>query len=61
MRTSAAKCGAILNSLLAMLLQPEYQRLLAGFELVKLKLGEVLHEPGMPIRYVYFPVDSLFA
>ena len=45
------------NSLLAALPPAEYQRLLAGLEPVTLKFGEVLQEPGVPIRYVYFPVD----
>ncbi|TAK82627.1 MAG: Crp/Fnr family transcriptional regulator [Betaproteobacteria bacterium] len=45
------------NSLLAALPPAEHQRLLAGLEPVTLKFGEVLQEPGVPIRYVYFPVD----
>ena len=48
------------NSLLTALPHAEYQRLLAaGLEPVTLKFGEVLHEPGVPIRYVYFPIDSV--
>ena len=47
-------------SLLASLPHVEYQRLLAaGLEPVSLKFGEVLHESGMPIRYVYFPVNCV--
>lgn len=45
------------NTLLAALPYAEYQRLLAGLEPVTLKFGEVLQEPGVKIRYVYFPVD----
>lgn len=45
------------NILLASLPYAEYQRLLLGLEPVTLKFGEVLQEPGMQIRYVYFPVD----
>lgn len=52
---------AIANSLLAALPRAEYQRLLAGLEPVTLKFGEVLHEPGVPIRYVYFPVDCVIS
>lgn len=45
------------NSLLAALPPEEYRRLLDGLEPVTLKFGEVLQEPGVQIRYVYFPVD----
>ena len=49
----------IANSLLAALPRRDYQRLRAGLEPVTLKFGEALYEPGDPIRYVYFPNDSL--
>ena len=49
------------NSLLASLPHAEYERLLAGLEPVTLKFGEVLHEPGVPIRYVYFPIDCVIS
>jgi hypothetical protein len=49
----------IANSLLAALPRKYYQRLRAGLEPVTLKFGEVLYEPGDPIRYAYFPNDSL--
>ena len=49
----------ITNRLLAALPRAEYQRLLANLEPVPLISGEVLYEPGDPIRYVYFPNDSL--
>jgi CRP-like cAMP-binding protein len=45
------------NRLLSALPDDEYERLFAGFEPVKLTYGEVLYEPGEPIRYVYFPND----
>ena len=54
-----AKVGSIANSLLATLPREEYQRLHAGLEPVTLTYGEVLYEPGDPIRYAYFPCDSL--
>jgi CRP-like cAMP-binding protein len=58
-RTPAMNRGPIANSLLAALPRAEYRHLLAGLEPVTLKLGEVLHEPGVPIRYVYFPVSCV--
>jgi CRP-like cAMP-binding protein len=53
----AANQASITNSLLAALPLKDYLSLLPGLEPVTLKFGEVLHEPGVPIRYVYFPVD----
>jgi CRP-like cAMP-binding protein len=49
----------IVNSLLAALPRMEYQRLAGGLEPVTLTFGEVLYEPGEPIRHVYFPNKSL--
>lgn len=49
----------IANKLLAALPCAEYQRLLANLEPVTLTYGEVLYEPGEPIKHVYFPNDSL--
>jgi CRP-like cAMP-binding protein len=49
----------VANRVLAALPRADYQRLLPGLEPVTLKFGEVLHEPGAPIRYVYFPVDCV--
>jgi len=49
----------IANHLLAALPRKEYQRLLTSLEPVTLTFGEVLYEPGKPIRHVYFPGDSL--
>lgn len=48
----------IANRLLAALPRAEYQRLLANLVPVTLTFGEVLYEPGDPIKYVYFPNDS---
>jgi CRP-like cAMP-binding protein len=60
-RTSAANRedadDPIANSLLAALPNAEYQRLLADLEPLTLQFGEILHEPEVPIRYVYFPID----
>jgi CRP-like cAMP-binding protein len=49
----------IANKLLAKLSGKNYQRLLTGLEEVTLTFGEILYEPGKPIRYVYFPNDAL--
>jgi CRP-like cAMP-binding protein len=49
----------VANSLLAELPGRNYQRLLPGLELVTLKFGDVLYEPGQKIRHVYFPGNSL--
>lgn len=52
---------AMRNRLLAALPRAECQRLLAPLELVTLRCGEVLHEPGMPVAHLYFPVDCVIA
>lgn len=57
----AANEASIANSLLAALPHAAYQRLAAALEPVTLKFGEVLHEPGEPIRYVYFPINCVIA
>ncbi len=57
----AAANQAIINSVLAALPRAEFQRLRAGLEPVTLKFGEVLHEPEVPIRYVYFPIDCVIS
>lgn len=49
----------VANNLLAALKHWEYQRLAPSLEPITLTLGAVLHEPGEPIRFVYFPVDCI--
>jgi CRP-like cAMP-binding protein len=49
----------IANSLLAALPRTEYERLISGLEPVKLAFGEVLYQPGEPIRHAYFPINCL--
>ena len=48
-----------LNSLLAALPPPEYERLLPNLQLLSLDLGETLSEPGCPMDYIYFPISSI--
>jgi CRP-like cAMP-binding protein len=47
------------NHLLAALPASDYERLLPHLELIPLKLGEVLSEPGVQLRHVYFPTTSI--
>ena len=49
----------VANSLLASLPRKDYLRLLAGLEPVTLTFGEIVYEPGKPIRHIYFPNDAL--
>jgi CRP-like cAMP-binding protein len=48
-----------LNRLLAALPPEDLQRWLAGLELVKLPLGEVLYEPGNTLSHIYFPTTVI--
>jgi len=47
------------NRLLDALPPAEHERLMSGCEPVELAFGEVLYQPGGPIRHAYFPVDCL--
>ena len=47
------------NHLLAALLDAEYSRLLPHLELVPMLLGDVLHESGAKLQYVYFPTTAI--
>ncbi|MDP1537708.1 MAG: Crp/Fnr family transcriptional regulator [Burkholderiales bacterium] len=49
------------NRLLAALPQQDYQRLIRHLEPVSLALGQVLYEPGSPIRHVYFPENGVIS
>jgi CRP-like cAMP-binding protein len=56
-RMSTRKPAA--NRVLAAIPKNDYQRLRAQLELVTLKFGRILYEPGQAIRHVYFPIDCL--
>jgi CRP-like cAMP-binding protein len=49
------------NRVLASIPDKKYRRLQAHLEPIELKFGEVLYEPGNPIRQVYFPIDCLIS
>lgn len=49
------------NRVLATIPPSEYKRLQLHLEPVTLKFGQVLYNPGKPIRHVYFPVDCLIS
>jgi CRP-like cAMP-binding protein len=50
-----------MNQVLASIPAKEYKRLQAHLEPTELKFGQVLYEPGKPIRHVYFPLDCLIS
>lgn len=45
--------------LLAALPADDFERLFPNLELVTMPLGQVLSEPGIPMRYVYFPTTAI--
>lgn len=47
------------NRLLAVLPEPERERIFPHLELVSLSLGEVLYECGKQLQYVYFPTTAI--
>ena len=49
------------NRLLAALEMEDFALLEPHFESVTLSLGQVLYEPGDPIRHVYFPHDAMIS
>ena len=53
--------SSAVNRLLATLPRNEYRRLLPKLTSVNLVLGELLYEPGIAIKYVYFPNDSIIS
>ncbi|MEP7296117.1 MAG: Crp/Fnr family transcriptional regulator [Burkholderiales bacterium] len=47
------------NHLLAHLPVAEFERLLADLELVPMRLGEMLYEPGQRLQHAYFPTTAV--
>ena len=47
------------NHLLAALPTAEYERLAPHLELVAMRLGESVYEPGGQLQYVYFPTTAI--
>src|SRR4026209_2987251 len=47
------------NHLLAALLPAEFERLSPHLELVPMRLGEILYEPGGQMQHAYFPTTSI--
>ena len=47
------------NHLLAALPAAEYERLAAHLELVPMRLGDTLYEPGGQLRHAYFPTTAI--
>src|SRR5512141_704991 len=58
-RVPVSPQASVANGLLAALPRQEYLRLVDNLEQVAVTYGEVLYAPGDPIRYVYFPNDSI--
>ena len=47
------------NHLLAALPAAEFERLVAQLELVPMRLGEILYEPGTQMQHAYFPTTAI--
>jgi CRP-like cAMP-binding protein len=56
---AAARHSPRRNHLLNALPPGDYERLAPFLELVPMSLGEVLYEPGIRMRHVYFPTTSI--
>lgn len=55
----AATHGPRQNHLLAALPATDFERLQPHLKLIPLPLGEALYEPGIVLRYLYFPTNSI--
>ncbi|MHB1730662.1 MAG: Crp/Fnr family transcriptional regulator [Leptospirillum sp.] len=47
------------NHLLSMLTDSESSRLIPSLDFIQMKLGDVLYEPNLPMKYVYFPSNGI--
>jgi CRP-like cAMP-binding protein len=47
------------NHLLSMLTESEFSRLFPSLDFIQMKLGDVLYEPNLPMKYVYFPSNAI--
>ena len=47
------------NHLLAALPTAEFERVAAHLELVPMRLGEILYEPGGQMEHAYFPTTAI--
>ena len=47
------------NHLLAALPADDFERVFPNLKLVTMPLGQVLSDPGLPMRYVYFPTTAI--
>jgi CRP-like cAMP-binding protein len=47
------------NHLLDALPAAEYERIASHLELIPMNLGDVIYEPGIKLRHVYFPTTSI--
>ena len=58
-RDANISVGPHLNHLLDGLPPSDYERLAPHLELIPMPLGDVLYEPGVKMRYVYFPTTAI--
>ena len=56
---AATRHTARQNHLLDALPGADYERLEAHLELIPMRLGDVLYEPGVKLQHVYFPTTSI--
>src|SRR5207342_3230264 len=47
------------NHLLAALPEADFERLAAHLELIPMRLGEMLYEPGSQLQHAYFPTTAI--
>jgi CRP-like cAMP-binding protein len=61
-RASNQRSEQIVANRILRSLEPQvYEQLLPHFELVRFPLGRVIHEPGQPLDYVYFPNQGVLS